>query len=222
MDGKKVYKCCIFDLDGTLINSIKAMTYSVNLTLKENNLGAIDDDNCKFFVGDGYKKLIERALIYCGDKELKYYDESLVLYQKYFKEHCLHGVKAYDGIKDMLSELKKRNIKIAVLSNKPHERTLDNVNAIFGENYFDKVYGERENVKIKPDPQGALLIAKELGVSPKECLYFGDTNTDMKTGISAKMDTIGVAWGFRTIEELESYNPMKIINNPKEIIDIIS
>lgn len=221
MDYKKVYKCCIFDLDGTLINSIKAMTYSVNLTLKENNLGAIDDDNCKVFVGDGYKKLIERALIYCGDKELKYYDESLVLYQKYFKEHCLHGVKAYDGIKDMLSELKKRNIKIAVLSNKPHTRTLDNVNAIFGENYFDRVYGERENVKIKPDPEGALLIAKELGVSPEECLYFGDTNTDMKTGISAKMDTIGVAWGFRTIEELESYNPMKIIKNPKEILDII-
>ena len=222
MDCKKVYKCCIFDLDGTLINSIKAMTYSVNLTLKENNLGSIDDDNCKVFVGDGYKKLIERALIYCGDKELKYYDESLVLYQKYFKEHCLHGVKAYDGIKDMLSELKKRNIKIAVLSNKPHERTLDNVNAIFGENYFNRVYGERENIKIKPDPEGALLIAKELGVSPEECLYFGDTNTDMKTGISAGMDTIGVAWGFRTVEELESYNPMKIINNPKEIIDIIS
>ena len=221
MINKKVYKCCIFDLDGTLINSIKAMTYSVNLTLKENNLGSIDDDNCKVFVGDGYKKLIERALIYCGDKELKYYDESLVLYQKYFKEHCLHGVKAYDGIKDMLSELKKRNIKIAVLSNKPHERTLDNVNAIFGENYFDKVYGERENVKIKPDPEGALLIAKELGVSPEECLYFGDTNTDMKTGISAGMDTIGVAWGFRTVEELESYNPMNIIKNPKEILDII-
>lgn len=221
MDCKKVYKCCIFDLDGTLINSIKAMTYSVNLTLKENNLGSIDDDNCKVFVGDGYKKLIERALIYCGDKELKYYDESLVLYQKYFKEHCLHGVKAYDGIKDMLSELKKRNIKIAVLSNKPHERTLDNVNAIFGENYFNRVYGERENIKIKPDPEGALLIAKELGVSPEECLYFGDTNTDMKTGISAKMDTIGVAWGFRTIEELESYNPMKIIKNPKEILYII-
>ena len=121
----------------------------------------------------------------------------------------------------MLSELKKRNIKIAVLSNKPHTRTLDNVNAIFGENYFDRVYGERENVKIKPDPEGALLIAKELQVSPEECLYFGDTNTDMKTGISAKMDTIGVAWGFRTVEELESYNPMKIIKSPKEILDII-
>ena len=189
MSTKKVYKCCIFDLDGTLINSIKAMTYSVNLTLKENNLGSINDDNCKVFVGDGYKKLIERALIYCGDKELKYYDESLVLYQKYFKEHCLHEVRAYDGIKEMLSELKKNNIKIAVLSNKPHARTLDNVNGIFGENYFDKVYGERENLKIKPDPQGALLIAEELGVSTKECLYVGDTNTDMKTGISAGMDT---------------------------------
>lgn len=221
MSTKKVYKCCIFDLDGTLINSIKAMTYSVNLTLKENNLGSINDEECKIFIGDGYKKLIERALIHCGDKELKYYEESLALYQKYFKEHCLYGVKAYDGIKDVLSELKKRNIKIAVLSNKPHERTLDNVNAIFGENYFDKVYGERENVKIKPDPEGALLIAKELGVSPEECLYFGDTNTDMKTGISANMDTIGVAWGFRRVEELEGYNPMKIIKSPKEILDII-
>lgn len=91
------------------------MTYSVNLTLKENNLGSINDEECKVFIGDGYKKLIERALIHCGDKELKYYEESLVLYQKYFKEHCLYGVKAYDGIKDMLLELKKRNIKIAVL-----------------------------------------------------------------------------------------------------------
>ena len=103
MINKKVYKCCIFDLDGTLINSVKAMTYSVNLTLKENNLGFINDEECKIFIGDGYKKLIERALIHCGDKELKYYDESLVLYKKYFKDTKISTVIAYTVIANTLS-----------------------------------------------------------------------------------------------------------------------
>ena len=114
-----MYKCCIFDLDGTLINSIKAIAYSCNLTLKKYNLGPIDEDTYKILVGDGYEKLIERALIHCGDNNLENYEDALVTYMEYFKIHCMHEVKAYDGIHDMLYFLKKNNIKIAVLSNKP-------------------------------------------------------------------------------------------------------
>ena len=216
-----MYKCCIFDLDGTLIDSIKAIAYTANLTLKKYGLGPVDEEHYKVFIGDGYKKLIERALIHCGDKDLVNYEDGLVTYMEYFKIHCMHEVKAYDGIKEMLEFLKENNIKIAVLSNKPHERTVENVQGIFGLNTFDRVAGEQDGVKRKPDPEGAIITAKELEVSPKECLYIGDTNTDMKTGISAGMDTVGVTWGFRTREELESYKPKYIIDSPKEIIDII-
>ena len=154
-----MYKCCIFDLDGTLVNSIKAISYTANLTLKKYSLGPIDEDHYKIFAGDGYKKLIERALIYCGDKDLVHYEDALITYMDYFRIHCMHEVKAYNGIKDMLNYLKNNNIKIAVLSNKPHERTLDNIEGIFGAGYFDKVSGEKVGIKRKPDPEGAIITA---------------------------------------------------------------
>lgn len=215
-----MYKCCIFDLDGTLLNTIKALTYTTNLTLKKYGLGPITDIETKKFVGDGYKKLMERALIFCGDTNLDNYEDSLLTYSEYFKAYCLYEVNPYDHILELLEKLKSKNIKIAVLSNKPHERTLDNINAIFGEAYFDLVFGQKENVKKKPDPEGVFNICKNLNVSENECLYIGDTNTDMKTGKNAKIDTIGVTWGFRPREELEMYNPKYIVNDPIEIYNI--
>lgn len=216
-----MYKCCIFDLDGTLIDSIKAIAHTCNLTLEKYNLGNIDENDYKLYIGDGYKKLVERALIHCGDNDLVNYEDALKTYMDYFKIHCMHEVVPYDGIKDMLEFLKGNGIKVAVLSNKPHERTLDNVGGIFGDKYFDHVSGEKETVKRKPDPEGALIIARELGVLPKDCLYIGDTNTDMKTGIASGMDTVGVTWGFRNRRELSEYNPKYTIDNPSEIISII-
>ena len=204
-----------------LINSIKAIAYSCNLTLKKYNLGPIDEDTYKILVGDGYEKLIERALIHCGDNNLENYEDALVTYMEYFKINCMHEVKAYDGIHDMLDFLKKNDIKIAVLSNKPHAQTVENVDSIFGNGYFDNISGEKTNVKRKPDPDGAIIIANKLDISPCECLYIGDTNTDMKTGIGAGMDVVGVTWGFRDRKELESFNPKYVIDHPSEIIDIV-
>ena len=109
---------------------------------------------------------------------------------EYFKIHCMHEVKAYDGIHDMLDFLKKNNIKIAVLSNKPHAQTVENVDSIFGNEYFDNISGEKTNVKRKPDPEGAIIIVNKLDVSPCECLYIGDNNTDMKTCIGAGRDAV--------------------------------
>lgn len=214
-------KCCIFDLDGTLINSIKAMTHTMNLTLQKYGLAPINDDNCKVFVGDGYKKFVERSLIYSGDKDLINYEDAINTYSKLFEIHCLHDVYPYDGIKEMLEFLKSKDIKIAVLSNKPHKEALDSVYNFFGEDYFDIVSGQIEGTPIKPAPDGAILIANKLNISPKDCLYIGDTNTDMKTGASANMDTVGVTWGFRPKSELEEYNPKFIIDDPSEIIEII-
>lgn len=218
-----MYKCCIFDLDGTLVNSIYAIMESVNQTLESFGFGPIDEEEAKRFVGDGYKKLMERALIARGDTELVHYEESLVRYQQYFKGCCMYRVEPYEGIPELLDFLKSHGIKIAVLSNKPHARALDNVEGVFGKGCFDLVNGERESegIRRKPAPDGVFLCARELGVSMEECLYLGDTNTDMKTGLAAGADTVGVTWGFRDRAELEAFHPAYIADHPLEVVQIV-
>ncbi len=218
-----MYKCCIFDLDGTLVNSIYAIMESVNQTLESFGFGPIDEEEAKRFVGDGYKKLMERALIARGDTELVHYEESLVRYQQYFKGCCMYRVEPYEGIPELLDFLKSHGIKIAVLSNKPHARALDNVEGVFGKDCFDLVNGERESdgIRRKPAPDGVFLCARELGVSMEECLYLGDTNTDMKTGLAAGADTVGVTWGFRDRAELEAFHPAYIADHPLEVVQIV-
>lgn len=215
-----MYKCCIFDLDGTLVNSIYALNHAINLTLNHFGLNSIDEAHTKEFVGDGYKKLVERALRFSGDEELLHYEKALLVYTDYFKEYSMYRLKEYDGIKELLKFLKKNDIKIAVLSNKPHEQTVETVENIFGCKYFDMITGEKEGTPIKPDPAGALKTVENLCISPEECLYFGDTDTDMKTGAAAGMSTVGVTWGFREKEELQRYSPEYIIDEPQEIIEL--
>ena len=122
------------------------------------------------------------------------------------------------GIPELLQELKARGIRIAVLSNKPHARTVENIEAVFGKGYFDIVAGQKDDVPKKPDPSGALKAAKLCGADPSECLYFGDTNTDMKTGKNAKMTTVGVLWGFRGREELAAFHPEFLLEKPQDIL----
>lgn len=215
--GSDMYKACIFDLDGTLLNTIHALTKSVNQMLEYFHYPPIDDVLCKQFVGEGYKKLVERALKHGGDSELVHYEEALQVYQQVFEGCCMYKVAPYDGIKQLLERLKQQGIKTAVLSNKPHDRTVDNIEGIFGKGYFDCVYGQREGIKRKPDPEGALLEAEEMDVKPEECLYIGDTSTDMQTGIAAGMDTVGVLWGFRSRDELEAFHPCLLAKTPEDI-----
>ena len=148
-----MYKCCIFDLDGTLVNSIYALQRSVNETLKIWGFREITLEETRQFVGDGYKKLLERSLLACGDETLSCYEEAVKRYEGIFKECCLYRVEAYEGIRELLQFLKEQGICTAVLSNKPHARTLDNVNGVFGEALFDRVYGEERE---PGDPEKAM------------------------------------------------------------------
>lgn len=198
-----MYKCCIFDLDGTLLDTLTAISYTCNMTLQAFDLDPIEREHYKVLVGDGAGKLIERALLERGDKNLKLYEEALALYQKNFAKHCMHEVKPYDGIEDLLKYLKSENVKITVLSNKPHLRAIENIEAMFGKGYFDYIQGEKEDVKRKPDPSGVFQIMNHFGFNGKDCLYIGDTNTDMQTGKNAGLDTVGVTWGFRPESELD-------------------
>lgn len=216
-----MYRLCLFDLDGTLLNTIHALTFTTNETLKAFGLSTIVPEQTKRMVGDGYKKQMERALIACGDEKLTHYEEALSLYMENFERYCMREVVAYDGIPHLLDYLKKSGLKIAVYSNKPHHQAVENIETIFGKGYFDCVRGEQPGTPKKPAPDGAWLICRELGIEPKDCLYLGDTNTDMKTGMAAGMDTVGVTWGFREREELMEFHPRYIVDRPDQVETII-
>lgn len=216
-----MYRLCIFDLDGTLLNTIGALTYTTNQTLSAFGLGSIVPEQTKQIVGDGYKKQMERALKLAGDEDLACYEESLPVYMENFEKYCMKDVVPYEGIPHLLEYLKKKKVMIAVFSNKPHSQALQNVESIFGKGYFEAVRGELSGTPKKPAPDGALIICRELGVEPKDCLYLGDTNTDMRTGLAAGMDTVGVLWGFRGRGELQSFHPHYIVEHPSEVEQIV-
>ena len=216
-----MYKCCIFDLDGTLINTVHALNRTINLTLEAMGLEGIDEAHTKVFVGEGYRKYVERALIYRGDETLSGLSRALPLYCRIFEENCLYRIEAYDGMKELLAFLKERGIRIAVLTNKAHAQAVKNIEMVYGAGYFDLITGEHEGLKRKPDPAGALYTARTLDARREECLYFGDTNTDMRTGIAAGMDTVGVTWGFRDRAELEAFKPKYLVDHPSQVIDIL-
>lgn len=216
-----MYRACMFDLDGTLLNTVGALTYSTNLTLEKLGFKGLTPDQIKRIVGDGFKVQMERALIASKDEALSKLSEALSLYKENFAKYCMKDVVPYDGICHMLTYLKENKIKTAVFSNKPHDQAVECVEAVFGAGYFDCIRGEQPGTPKKPAPDGALLILGELQIKPSECLYVGDTNTDMQTGIAACMDTAGVTWGFRDREELLSYSPRYIVDHPSQIEEIV-
>ena len=216
-----MYKACIFDLDGTLTDTLESLTYSVNATLNELHLPVITAEQCKSFVGSGARFLIERALEASGDTKLVHIEEAMDIYGRIFKENCTYRVAPYEGIVDMLKDLKEAGIRMAVLSNKPHLQTIDVVQEFFGEDTFIHVQGQQEGVPRKPDPTAALYIAERLGVEPKECVYIGDSDVDMQTGSAAGMETVGVSWGFRPKEMLIEHGAKHTIDYPEELISIV-
>ena len=152
---------------------------------------------------------------------MEFSKEAYEVYNDFFSKYCLVDVKPYEGITELLDELKKLNIKTVVLSNKSQEGVEKNINNIIGENVFDLLYGEREGIPKKPDPTSLNMIIKELGLSKDEILYVGDTATDMLTALAAEVKSVGVLWGFRDEKELRENKADFIINTPGEIIDII-
>lgn len=217
------YKCCIFDLDGTLVNSIHSLVYCTNQALKRCGVEEeLNEEQMMTIVGDGYKTQMRRSLIACGDSELVHYEEILPIYMEVFAKHCLYEMHAYEGIPELLEYAKDLGMKIAVVTNKPHGQAVDVVEYVFGKDYFDLIVGEREGIPKKPDPAMAMIAAEEFEAAPSECLYFGDTNTDMETGKAAGMTTVGVLWGFRAREELEACEPDYLIEKPEEIVSVLT
>jgi len=217
----KTFKACIFDLDGTIADTVESIAYCANLALATAGLKPVDVSCYNYFAGDGADQLIRRALKAAGDEALIHYEEVYAAYRKIFKDNSMYKVTAYEGIPKMLEQLKEKGIHLAVLSNKPHNQTVTVTEALFGQDCFEHIQGQMEGIPKKPDPAGAFCIADKFNVKCEECMYVGDTNVDMQTGNNAGMYAVGVLWGFRTRKELEENNAHIIISRPDELLDLL-
>ena len=214
-------KACIFDLDGTLTNTLESMTYSVNLTLEEMGLSKITKDQCRLFVGNGARVLIEKSLKAAGDTDASRIEEGMEIYGRIFDRNCTYHVTPYEGIPEMLKALKDKGIQLAVLSNKPDRQTVKVVKAIFGEELFDYAQGQKEGIRRKPEPDGVWYLMEQMHVSKEECLYIGDSEVDAATGRTAGLKTIGVLWGFRDRKTLETAEVDDLIDRPDELLQFV-
>lgn len=214
-------KACIFDLDGTLTNTLESMTYSVNLTLKEMGLSQITKDQCRMFVGNGARVLIEESLKVSGDPKASRIEEGMKIYGRIFDQNCTYHVTPYEGIPEMLKALKDRGIHLAVLSNKPDRQTVKVVKEIFGDNIFDYAQGQKDGIRRKPAPDGVWYLMEQMQASKEECLYIGDSEVDAATGKNAGLKTIGVLWGFRDRKTLETAGADHLIERPEELLQFV-
>lgn len=221
MAGELRKKAVIFDLDGTLSDSIESIKYSADKALGEFGFGPFTEKQYKYFVGDGAANLVKRALLAGGDRELAHFEAAFARYKEIFREYCMYQVKPYDGIRELLAALKERGVRIAVLSNKPHANTVDVIETLFGKNYFDRIQGQTEGIAIKPSPEGVFLILREWKMAPEDILYLGDTGTDMRTGKSAGAFTVGALWGFRERGELEEGGADALIGHPMDLLEYL-
>lgn len=214
-------KAVIFDLDGTLTDTLKSLWKSTNMALATAGLPPHEIDSYKYFAGNGAKELIRKSLIADGDAQLVHFDSVMEAYNRIFEEYCMYEVKPYDGIPELLKALKEKGLHLAVNSNKPQPRTVDVVEEIFGKDTFDLLVGQCEERRRKPAPDGVNYILEQLHLNKEDVLYIGDTCTDMQTGKSAGVFTVGALWGFRDRQELVENHADAIIEKPLELLQYI-
>ena len=221
IQNRQKIKACIFDLDGTTLDTIISIGTTVNMVLEELGLGIHSMEEYKSFAGDGQFELIRRSLRASGDTELLHYEQAIKRYTELFKERCHYQVKPFEGIRELFASLRADGKKIAIFSNKRQENVESILKKQFEAGYFDAVLGQRDDYRKKPSAEGIDIILSALGVEEKDCLYIGDTNTDMMTGKNAGLYTIGVLWGFRSEEELVKAGADYLVSEPKEIMDLL-
>lgn len=214
-------RAAIFDLDGTLLDTLHDLADSANEALAAAGLPVHPVDAYRTFVGDGMNVLIQRIL-----PEERNNDETvahlLELYRAAYGRRWNSKSRPYAGIPEMLHEISSHPVMLAVLSNKPQKFTELCIEHLLPENSFQLVYGQRDNVPRKPDPTGALEIAEAFQTPPEQCLFIGDTRTDMLTALGAGMRAIGVSWGFRSVEELMDSGAERVIHHPAELLELLS
>lgn len=210
-------RAVLFDLDGTLTNTLEDIADAMNRSLRLHGLPEWPLDAYRYLVGDGAKKLAERAVRDRQELALSVQQE----YQAYYQEHTRVKTQPYDGVPEMLRALQDKGLKLAVFSNKPDADTKNVVAHFFPDIPWAAVRGQIEGVPVKPDPTGALAVAEALEIPPAEFLYLGDTATDMHCAVNAGMLPIGALWGFRTAEELQSSGARQLVQHPMDVLSCL-
>ncbi len=193
-------RALIFDLDGTLVESLPGIAASLNRALIQHGLPGQSHENVRSFIGDGAVKLVQRALATVSRIDLT--DSILKHFAADYAVSWPGGTSVYPGMLELLADLEARGIPLAVLSNKPHAFTVEIVEKLFPHTNFAVVLGNREPLPHKPDPAGALEIAKILGIAPEDCVIIGDSSMDLDTAKNAGMQSIAVTWGYHDHERL--------------------
>lgn len=212
-------KGIIFDLDGTLLNTISDIAQSMNAVLEDYGYPEFSEDEYMLKVGNGFRKLIERSLPENANYDLVI--EALEKFFYYYDMYYMNASRPYDGIIPLLQELNKRNIKIAINTNKREDYAANLINTRFNEIELIGFKGQVENRPIKPDPTGAKELIEMMQLSFDEVLYVGDSRTDVLTGMNANLKVVGVTWGFRGFNELKEANATYIIDKPSELLELI-
>ena len=213
-------KVVIFDLDGTLLDTIKDIADSMNSVLLKYGLPTHSTEAYKLFVGDGSLNLAIRSASGAQDTGLTFTQLEAEYRAEYLKRQADYTAP-YSGITELLSTLVRRGVKIAVLSNKSHIATLEVMAHFFPDIEFDVIIGQRSGYPIKPDPAGVLEILDILGLSSEDALYIGDTGTDMQTAKAAGVRAVGALWGFRDKKELEENGADVFARHPLDVLSEI-
>lgn len=211
-------KAVIFDLDGTLLDTLQDLADSGNVVLQARGFDAHPVDAYRTFIGNGMINLV-RDIFPEGHRPSEGEETDLILaeYQEAYGRNWQNTTKPFPGIHELLDELKAQGIRIGVMSNKAHDFTVKCVDAFLSSWEWDVVLGARDGVPKKPDPSGALEAAKVMGVSPSGCFFIGDSDVDMMTAVNAGMRAVGVKWGFRPVEELMEAGAQEILQEPADL-----
>lgn len=212
----KNYKLAIFDMDGTILNTLEDLADSANYTLKTYGMPQRTIEEIRKFVGNGIRRLLEQAVPNEISKELL--EEMTVTFSSYYKEHCSNKTCAYEGIIEVLKEIRNKGIITAVVSNKA-----DFGVQILCEEYFTGLFdfsvGEKQGIRRKPYPDSVLSVIDKFKISKNDVVYIGDSEVDLKTAVNAGIDVIMVGWGFRDEEYLKKCGAPFVINKPIDIMN---
>ena len=214
------YKAVLFDLDGTLIDTVDDIGDAANRVLSNRKFPTHSISTYRLFIGEGVRMLFTRAL----PEEDRNQDLITTCLKEFIEDYRYNynvKTKLYDGVPELLDMLTQRGLKLAVLSNKPNPITKDCVAFFLSQWDFNVVLGQHDSIPRKPDPQGALEVAQRLAILPSKFVYLGDTAIDMKTAVSAGMFPVGVLWGFRPLEELMKNGARIVIDEPMQLMDVI-
>jgi len=205
----------IFDLDGTLVDSLADLADAMNHVLAEDGLPEHDLQAYSVFIGEGARNLVWRAL---PESERDATDAWLRRFRRRYEGHMLDRSGLYDGVSEMLDEVVAAGMRVAVLSNKPHALTAAIGAEVLAPWPFVEILGDREGLPRKPDPGTTLALMDRMGAKPEKTAFVGDTKTDMATAVGAGVRGVGVSWGFRSVEELWAHGASAVIDHPRELL----